>query len=78
MKKPTLVIVLLIVYTAAMSQHIKSKECKNLKTGTFYYYPANSGKAFKITRGYLVQAEIDIMPLMILKESQAKQLPWVI
>src|SRR5688572_4913717 len=72
MKRSSLIIVLLAAYTAATSQQIDSKECESLRTGTFYFYPANSGKAFQINRGYFVQAEIDLSK----KDSSFWRLDW--
>ncbi len=38
----------------------KPPDCGKIKTGTFYFYPLDSKKAYRIERGDSVQEEIDL------------------
>lgn len=39
----------------------KKAGCAGLKTGTFYFYPKQSGKSFKFERNDSLQTEIDLV-----------------
>src|ERR1700722_19176855 len=38
----------------------KTPDCRKVKTGTFYFYPANSQEAYTIIRNGAVQKEINM------------------